>query len=202
MSRWSAANTGGGDLTVSGAAAMGSTTQGLQGVVNDTTGLFVEDATPNDESRYRARFYFDPNGFDPGEALNHRRTRTLIAFSEAPTRRVAAVVLRRLGGVYAIMGRARQDDNSQADTGFFTVSDGPHAIEIDLVRASGPDAFDGAFELWIDGVSMIQLTGLDNHLSEVDFVRLGALSVKSGAAGTLYWDEFESRRGSYIGLLP
>jgi hypothetical protein len=28
---------------------------------------------------------------------------------------------------------------------------------------------------------------------------MGALSVKSGAFGTLYWDEFESRRLSDIG---
>jgi len=202
MSRWSASNTGGGDLTVSGAAGMGGTPQGLQGVVNDTTGLFVEDATPNDEGRYRARFYFDPNGFDPGEGLNHRRTRILIAFSEAPNRRVAAVVLRRLSGNYAVMGRARQDDNSQADTGFFPISDGAHAIEIDLVRASDTEALDGTFELFIDGVSMNQLTGLDNSLAEVDFARMGALSVKTGAGGTMYWDEFESRRGTYIGLLP
>jgi hypothetical protein len=27
----------------------------------------------------------------------------------------------------------------------------------------------------------------------------GALSVKTGAAGTLYWDEFVSRRQTYIG---
>ena len=70
------------------------------------------------------------------------------------------------------------------------------------MKASGPDANDGTFELWIDGVSKIQLTGLDNSLADVDFVRMGALSVKSGATGTLFWDEFESRRGSYIGLLP
>jgi hypothetical protein len=31
-----------------------------------------------------------------------------------------------------------------------------------------------------------------------DFVRLGALSVKSGASGDVYWDEFESRRKTYI----
>jgi hypothetical protein len=31
---------------------------------------------------------------------------------------------------------------------------------------------------------------------------VGALSVKAGAGGTLYCDEFASRRGSYIGLLP
>jgi hypothetical protein len=28
---------------------------------------------------------------------------------------------------------------------------------------------------------------------------MGALSVKPGASGTLYWDEFESRRDDYIG---
>jgi hypothetical protein len=61
---------------------------------------------------------------------------------------------------------------------------------------------DGSFTLWIDGderspVSL--LTGLDNSLSAVDFARLGALSVKTGAGGFLHWDEFESRRESYIG---
>ena len=40
---------------------------------------------------------------------------------------------------------------------------------------------------------------MDNSLSAVDFVRLGALSVKAGASGTLYWDEFESRRQGEIG---
>ena len=48
---------------------------------------------------------------------------------------------------------------------------------------------------------MIQLTGLDNSLAEVDFARLGALSVKTGAGGTLFFDDFESRRQSYVGLL-
>ena len=42
-------------------------------------------------------------------------------------------------------------------------------------------------------------TSLDNHLAEVDFVRLGALSVKAGASGTIYWDEFVSRRLTLIG---
>jgi hypothetical protein len=36
----------------------------------------------------------------------------------------------------------------------------------------------------------------------VDFVRLGALSLKAGASGTIRWDEFESRRVRYIGPRP
>jgi hypothetical protein len=199
LAAWSGNATDGGDLHASIFAALKSTGVGLRAVVDDTAGLYVEDATPGDERRYRARFYLDPNGFDPGESQAHRRTRTLLAFSEAPTRRVAAIVLRRLGGAYSVMGRARLDDNSQADTGFFAISDAPHAVEIDLVAASGPDALDGSLELWIDGVSVSLLTGLDNNVAAVDFVRMGALSVKTGATGTLYFDEFESRRQTYIG---
>jgi hypothetical protein len=199
LTAWSSAAADGGDLAVSPFAAMDSTSLGVQGTVDDTVGLYVQDETPVDEPRYRARFHFDPNGFDPGEASNHRRTRIFIAFSEAPTRRVIAVVLRRLSGAYAVMGRVRQDDNSQMDTGFLPISNAPHAIELSWTRSSGADAADGTFEMWIDGTSVATLAGGDNNLAGVDFVRLGALSVKSGASGVLYWDEFVSRRESYIG---
>jgi hypothetical protein len=95
------------------------------------------------------------------------------------------------------MGRARLDDDAQADTGFFPISDAPHVVELDLEPATGPDALDGSFELRIDGVPQAVLTGLDNSLARVDFARLGALSVKTSAAGTMYWDEFESWRTTF-----
>jgi hypothetical protein len=171
----------------------------LAGVVNDTNGIYVQDDSPDQENHYRARFYFDPNGFDPGEAHSFFRTRVFIGFQESPLRRLMAIVLKRQGGVYSLMGRARLDDNSQADTGFFTITDAPHSIEVDWKQSSGPGANDGSFKLWLDGTAVSTLTGLDNDASGVDLVRMGALSVKTGASGTLYWDEFESRRGIYIG---
>jgi cysteine-rich repeat protein len=200
ISRWHSALMGSStDLTVTGAAALQGSF-GLQGVVNDTEGLYVQNDSPTDESRYRVRFRFDPNGFDPGEAQSHFRTRILIAFDETPTqRRLLAVVLRRIAGQYAIMGRARRDDNSQANTGFTPIGAGAHWVQLDWRRSTGPDALDGRLEMWVDGTSVSTLTGLDNSISAVDFVRLGALSVKAGAAGTLRWDHFESRREFLIG---
>jgi len=196
---WSSLATGSGALSESAGAGMNATPAGLQAVVSGTAGIYVQDDTPVNEDHYRARFYFDPHGFDTGEAQNHHRARIFIVFEEAPLRRLAAVVLRRTGGAYALLGRARLDGGAQADTAFVPISDGPHVVEIDWVRSSGPDASDGSFELWVDDVSPGRLTGLDNSASSVDFVRLGALSVKSGATGTMYWDEFVSRRTTYIG---
>jgi hypothetical protein len=199
LAAWSAAATDGGDASVSATAGLNFSVAGLRGVVDDTAGLYVQDDTPDDESRYRARFYFDPNSFDPGEAQNHFRTRLFIAFEENPARRLVAIVLRRIAGQYRLMGRARLDDNSQYNTGFFPISNDSHFVELEWNRSSGADAEDGSFELWIDGESVHAATVLDNSISAVDFVRLGALSVKPGADGTVYWDEFESRRATYIG---
>jgi hypothetical protein len=202
LADWSASATSGGDLAVTAAAGLAGSSRGLSAVVDDTSGRWVQDDTPDDESRYRARFYFDPNGFDPGEALDHRRIRLFVAFEENPNRRLAAVVLRRLNGDYALGGRARQDDDSQHDTGFFPITDDEHFVEIDWRRASGPDGNDGFFEMWIDGTSVYATASLDNSISGVDFARLGALSAKEAASGTLYWDQFDSRRTTYIGQDP
>jgi hypothetical protein len=199
LGAWSSSVTDGGDLSVSILAGLNFTTAGMQGRVDDTAAIYVQDDRPDDEGRYRARFYFDPNGFDPGEGQNHFRTRIFIAFSEAPTRRVAAVVLRRLGGEYSIRIRARRDDGTRADTPFIPITDAPHAIEFDLRRASSPGGDDGYLEMYVDGGPVYLLSAYANSLAEVDFVRMGALSVKAGASGTMYWDEFESRRLSSIG---
>ena len=200
LSAWSLlSQTGGGDLSTSPTAALAGTTQGLRAVVNDTGGLFVRDDTPDGERRYRARFYLDPNGFDPGEAQNRRRTRVFIAFDESPMRRHVAVVLRRLSGQYALQTRVRIDDGTQVNTGFFNVTDAPHFVEVDWQRAADGASSDGTFEMWIDGISVTTLTSLANGSYGVDFVRLGPQSLKSGSAGTLRFDEFESRRLGMIG---
>jgi predicted outer membrane repeat protein len=201
LAGWSAAQTDGGDLAPAAGAAMVGTL-GIQATVDDTTGLYVQDESPNDEPRYRARFYLDPNGFDPGEALTHRRSRVLIGFTEGPLRRVFAVVLRRVNGAYAVMARARLDEGTQVDTGFVPITDAPHVIEVDLRSATGPDTGDGWIQLWVDGVPSGSVSGLGNHRAAVDLVRLGALSVKGGSSGALRFDAFESRRRTYIGPVP
>ena len=198
---WSSANTDGGDLSVQPAAALHGTV-GLAAQVDDTAALFVVDESPNDEFRYRARFRLDPNGFDPGEANGKLRVRVFMAFEEDPTLRLVTLVLRRIGGQYSLMGRVRLDDGTRVQTGFFDITDAMHMVEIDWKWSEGSDANNGSFTLWIDEVPVSMLTGLDTSASLVDFVRLGAMTVKPGANGTLYFDDFESRRERYIGYIP
>ena len=187
LGKWSLAVTDGTNLSATVAAAMAGTAFGLEALVNDNNSLYVQDDSPDFENRYRARFYLDPNGFDPGEASSHFRIRIFIAFDPSGLR-VATVVLKRQAGAYSVEGRVRRNDGTRVDTGFFPITDGPHFMELDWQRSTGPGAADGAFEMWID-----------NDASPIDFARMGAIAVKTGASGTLYYDQFESRRRTFIG---
>jgi hypothetical protein len=167
-------------------------------MVDDQASLYLQDMRPASEGRYRAAFRFDPNGFDTGVAQSRHRVIVFGAFTESPLRRRFVLILRYRDGAYALRGRVRRDDGTRVDTPFIPLSDEPHDIQVDWQRATGPGANDGRFELWIDGVSTAVLTGIEVYDGLIDFARLGALSVKPGATGTLRWDGFDSRRGTFI----
>ena len=199
LSRWSAANSDGFDLDTSGSAGLAGTDVGLLAFVDDTNALFVQDDTPNAENRYRARFYLDPNGFDPGESVDKRRVRVFIAFNGS-SQRLVTLVLRRLSGAYSLMARVRHDDGSRSDTPFFSITDAPHVVEFDWRRSTSPAASNGSLQLYLDNVSVATLSGLDNDGSPVEFARLGVMTIKTAAAsGMVRLDQFESRRLNPIG---
>ena len=169
----------------SGAALKGSTI-GLR-VDPAAGGGFVIDNKPRNEKAYRARFWYDPNSSlrgahtifevghrkgraglpDRGSSAQHRQRR-LVDPSPGPT----------AGGL--------------SSTGWYTISDGPHAIE--LAWKAGARA---SFSLSIDGKVKRSLGRLDTHRYRLESVRLGTSA--SGPTGTEYFDEFVSTKGSRIG---
>jgi hypothetical protein len=197
LSRWSVVQDGGGDLSATTTAALQGA-YGLQAIVNDQAPLYVEDAGPQGESRYRAAFEFDPNGFDPGTASGRHRVRLLAAFGGAPARRLLVVVLRYRNGVYSVQVRVLTDANTRTDTPFIDVTDEPHSVQLDWIRSSGPHFQNGRLELWIDGESVAVVDGIDNDQRGIDSTRLGVFSIKAGAQGTVFLDWFDSRRATFI----
>ena len=195
--RWSASQNVGGRLAVSRAAALDGSF-GLSAQVTDTSALYVQDDTPSAEPRYRARFLFDPNGFNPGGGGGNSTVRLLVAFQGTSTRTVT-VVLRRRQGQFSVQAQALLDGGGQSSTAFVNVTDAPHAIELDWRRASTAGANDGSLQLWIDGAAVPALGGLNNDTTRVDMVRLGPQNLQAGASGTLLFDRFESRRQTPIG---
>jgi parallel beta-helix repeat protein len=195
FSDWSKNANGGGDLSVSPSAALVGG-NGLQAVINDGTVMYVSDDRPNAEPRYRARFYFDPNSIAMANGDTHNIFRGFHGGSTVALR----VVFAFSGGAYQIRAALVNDGSTFTDTNWFTISDAPHAIELDWRAATGAGANNGGLTLWIDGSQQADLTGIDNDTRRIDSVRLGALAgIDTGTRGAYFFDAFDSRRGSYIG---
>lgn len=208
LSAWSGAVTDGGKLSVSNQAAMAGTAFGMEVFVDNQTDKYVFDETPVDEPRYRVRFYLDTNDYLPGPAAQDRRARVLLGLDTSPTvTRSLTVVLIRLGtqgGQYMMFFRARQNNGTFADSPFINITNGAHWIEVDWQRASTPSGTDGQVRIWIDGgasegVPTAVISNIANGNQGVDRTWMGTINIKPGASGTLFFDEFESRRQTYIG---
>jgi hypothetical protein len=100
------------------------------------------------------------------------------------------------------MQRCRRDDDSQYNTGFFPISDEPHWVMVEWRQAATDTSNDGSCALTIDGTKVATLPDVQNNLSTIGRVRLGAMVLKPGATGTLLFDEFVSKRMGGIAPLP
>jgi tartrate-resistant acid phosphatase type 5 len=195
LAAWSSSTIDAGDLSVSTAAAL-TGGYGLQAMIDDNNVIYVTDDRPNAESRYRARFYFDPNSI----VMNSKDSHYLFYGYTGASTVVLRVQFRLLNGSYQLNAGLRNDSNTWASTTWFTISDASHSIEIDWRAATASGANNGSLALWIDGAQRANLTGVDNDTRRIDRIRLGAVSgIDNSTRGTYYFDTFASHRETYIG---
>ena len=191
---WSSSATDSGDLSISSAAALVGSS-GMSALVDDRRAIYVSDTLPASESRYRARFYFDPNAF----TLSSTPITLFYGYSGSSTE-VVRIDLRYSGGNFQIQSGLRNDGNTWSFTSWKNIADSAHYVEIDWRSATSAGANDGGLTEWVDSVQSGSITGIDNDKRRIDMVRLGVLAgLTSSTRGTIFIDAFESRRSTYIG---
>jgi hypothetical protein len=168
----------------------------MQATINDSAPLYVTDASPAAEPRYRARFWFNPNGITMAGGDTH----TILDALDGSGTTVLRVEFRFSSNKYQVRAGAAKDGAGFPYTAWFTLTNGWHAIEFDWRASSGPGANSGGLTLWIDGVQSADVTAVDNDTRRVESARLGAVDgIDAGTLGTEYFDTFESHRQNYIG---
>jgi hypothetical protein len=194
-SAWSAA-TPGTNLAVTRAAAMNTGNPagslgiyGLQVTVNGNTPGYVTFTDPATESSYHARFYFNPNG----AATPSGQQDIFVGRNAAGTPIFRIQYHRTTGGLYQVRFAAL-NSVGQAFSGWFTISNGPHSLE--LAWQSGTAA---PVSLAVDG-SVQQTMTLNTSANMLKSVLLGPSGgLVTGMAGTEYFDAFVSTRTTTIG---
>lgn len=194
---WSG-NTGG--PTVTPAAAMNGSTRGMQVAVNGTTQRYVTDNSPNNETTYRARFYFNPNN------TNTNGSQQDIFFGRSNMGlNVIRVQYRRTGAgtvanpfVYQVRVGTLTGGSliNYSFTGWQTITNAAHSIEIAWQSGASTN-----LNLYVDSTTVSQTaTGLNtsSNLYRIESVRLGAVGGVAGMSGTEYFDAFVSTRGTTV----
>lgn len=193
LAAWSGSVTDGGDLSV----VSGQGARRLQAQLDDNNTIYVRDDSPTAEPRYRARFYFHPNNIEMAANEMHQ------IFSGRTA--AGAVVLQiefryTESRVYQVRALILGNGTTFTSSGWFAISNAPHALELDWRAASVPGANNGGLTFWIDGVQKADVTGIRNDAQRIDSIRLGAGSgIDNGTRGLYYFDAFVSTRQSYIG---
>jgi hypothetical protein len=181
-------------LSVSSTAALVGS-YGLQVVITGVTPIYVTDDWPDQETYYRAQFYFDPNSL----SMNNNDAHYIFTGSEITpsVTEILQVELRFLAGQYQLRARTRDDASLLTSTNWFTLSDAPHIIEILWQAATGPGMNDGQLQLTLDQTTLASLTALNNDARRIDRAKLGAVSgLDSTTTGVEYFDAFQSWRQS------
>ena len=146
FSAWSSYATDGGDLSVSGGAALVGS-YGMQAVLDDNNAIYVTDWSPWDETRYRARFYFDPNSISMASGNAHY----LLYTANRDYALSIRVEFRFYSGAYQVRAEVGNDSNGWSSSAWTTISDAPHYFELDWRASTAPGANNGGMTWWIDG---------------------------------------------------
>jgi uncharacterized protein YjiK len=189
FSAWSANSNNGGNLSISVGAALAGN-YGLKATFTNTTNMLVRNDSPTAETRYRARFYFNPNSISMVTGDNI----TLLQGLDAGGKVLLAIQFNRSSTGYQL--RARAYDNGMANfvnTPYFNITNAVHVVEVDWAN-------DGHLTFWIDGLQQSNVIGINNSTHRIETLRLGAPNMSiTGTSGSYYIDAFESRRFTYIG---
>ncbi|MCH9648905.1 MAG: M4 family metallopeptidase, partial [Deltaproteobacteria bacterium] len=183
ISAWSSSGTtGSGSLLTSiGASLVG--TYGLSAKISGTGKAYVRDDSPNDETRYRARFHFDPTSLTMGSFDAHS---IFNAYDSGGTS-VLALSVRSGQLVREVSARVLRDDGTWAATGWTPVI-GATYLEISWIASSAVGASDGEIRLWVGGTET-SLSSLDTDQRRIDSVRLGLVGgVDPGTKGDHHID--------------
>lgn len=191
LSQFSYTSTNGGKMSVAAGAAMNGTGYGLQFQVTSTTTMYgYKDLTTGDTSgELSAGFYFDPNSL---AMANNDLFGLLYLSSNAGSNYIAMLEMQYIAGSgYKIRTNIYNDSGGTSATAYYTISDNPHYIEIQLRRATSSTSGDGSVQLWVDGTFKETKGGIDNYdrFNAFQRVYVAANGLDSGTSGTFYFDE-------------
>jgi hypothetical protein len=188
------------DLNVETGAAALHGTYGLAVLIDNTTAMYVLDNTPTTEKIYRYGFSIDINSLS---MVSTREFQLSKCNNDAGSYVLVLSLKYTTAAGYIIVAAIRDDASGSTAITANGVTDAPHWVEVYWKAATSAGANNGYIELIIDGTSIGSANNIDNDTRNVGSTYLGAMSLGTNIAGTIYLDDFASNNdGTLIGSYP
>ena len=182
-----------GVLAWTAAAAMAGTATGQASTAgasgSHASGLI--DVTAITSKNLRFRYYLDPNSV----TMDNAATQTMIQLkdtSQGAQNRSNTKLRYLTASGYQLDFDWKNDASSFHGALTVNITDAPHLVECEIVKATGASANDGQYRIWVDGVLGGEQTNIDLFTS-FGFNRFMAGPILGGAStntrGTLYIDQ-------------
>ncbi len=182
LDEFDATQTDSGDLSVTVAAALAGTVEGLNVFIDGTGSIYGQTDFTWSTRFLRWRIYLDPNALTmaSGDAF---RWLNFVGSN-------GAVWLEYNGTNYRTR-LSYQTDGSSPSMAYAVIPDDEEYIEFEIIRATTDSASDGSARFWIGGVLADEDTGLDIFdVNRPTGFRIGAVSaIDAGTSGTFYIDQ-------------
>jgi len=180
-----------GTVSVTGAAALASTSYGLSVLINSTAYKIGFKSLNEKPTTVRARFYFNPNSITAPTDDSF----DMFAFQQDDVTyydfAYVYMAWNATDGYYLYAGY-ETDDLTGHDGNHKIISNASHYTEITVTQAATSISSDGTFQWWIDGISQESITGIDNYnlMSDQNIrIKIGAWNFGAAWSGTIYIDE-------------
>lgn len=187
LNRWTHQAAVGGSLAVSAEAGIVSGLGLSVEVLPAATYVFVQDGATEAGTDLSVSFWLNETQLELAEGSVHSLMKSGQAFG---------LLLTRAEGKTQITLAARADDGDWHHSPWAPLPSGDRHLRTDWLAASGPGSSDGLARLWVDGLLIAELAGLDNDTREAGVLNLGALfPIAPDTQGRLFFDDYRSCQG-------
>jgi hypothetical protein len=165
-------------------------------IITGRTPAYVIDLLPDGETRLRARFYINPNTM----TLPNNNPISIYTAYNTSAQATITVQIRYSGKAFQLRSGLLSDINIWNYTTWLTINIAWHSVEFDWIASTSPLSNNGSLTFWLDGIQKGSMSAINNYQQKIDKVALGAVEgLVSKMSGICLFDDYESRRLSYIG---
>ena len=170
---------------------------GMAVSIINSAASYVIDPSPNAESQFRVRFYFNPNTL---KMASNDLITIYETYNNLGVSATSVVQIRYSAKSFQLRAGMLRDNQKWSYTNWSPITTAWHSVEFNWIASLAGNVSTGSLVFYIDGIQKNALNAIDNDQQQISQAALGVVrGMDNTTSGIYYFDDYESRQNTYIG---